>query len=130
MRLEQARPFLVDENRVGGHAALDLAAGAALDIRQLVLKIAEAIFREEQRLPAVKDQQELVELVFADVLLEPGAELILGVERQHRRLVVDLRIAKPIAVSAIDVAARRELDQHEAECGRLGHARHGNLHVF
>ncbi len=113
--LEDVTPRAIDQDRVGGDAALDLAAGALLDRIQPLLKIDEAMLGEEQRLSAVKHEHEAFELVRADMLLEPLAERHLGLDAQHRRLLVDVGVAKPVAIGAVDIAARRELHQHESE---------------
>ena len=113
--LEDVTPRRIDQDRIGGDAAFDLAAGTFLDRVQPLLKIDEAVFGEEQRLSPVKHQHEAFELVRPDVLLEPLAERHFGLDAQHRRLLVDVGVAKPVAIGAVDVAARRELHQHEGE---------------
>jgi hypothetical protein len=49
------------------------------------------------------------------VFLQPQAKLVLGLRREHCRLLVDHRIAKPLAIGALDVAARCKLDENERE---------------
>ena len=61
----------------------------------------------------MKNQQENRQIEFANVLLETKAKRVLRFQRQHSRLLVNLRVAKPVAVSAIDVAAGRQLDENE-----------------
>jgi hypothetical protein len=63
----------------------------------------------------VKHQEEDRQFESANVLLEAETKRVFGLRRQQRRLVVNLGIAKPVAVGALDVAARRQLDEDEAE---------------
>jgi len=86
----------------------------------------------------VKHDHEIFELETPDVLFELLAKCVLGLDRQDRWLLVDLGVAKPIAIGAINVAARGELDENEGEdrhvrrCGikagiRLADATHRHL---
>ena len=51
-------------------------------------------------------------------------------DRQNGRLAVNLGIAEPIAIGAVDVAARGELDQHEPERRRVAQRRRRCPHAM
>src|SRR6266446_8367825 len=117
--LEYFRPLLVDQDGIGADPALDPAARAIFDALQLFQQLDKPMFRKQQRLAAMEHQIEPIELELRDVLLEPLAKRALGFRREHRRLPVDLGIAKPITIRAIDVAAGSELDQNERTYGNV-----------
>jgi hypothetical protein len=74
--LEQFDPLLIDQNAVGGHAAFDDAAGALLYVAQLFLQSVKPALRKQQRLAAMKNQQENRQIEFANVLLETKAKRV------------------------------------------------------
>ena len=115
VHLEQRDPLVVDKDRIGGEAALDHTAGALFDLAQLFQEGVEPPLRKQQRLAAMKHQEEKRQAEFADVLFETKAKSIFGFGRQHRGLRVNHRVAKPVAIGAFDVAARRELDQNKGK---------------
>src|SRR5262249_40178267 len=70
---------------------------------------AEILHSPQQRLAAVQDDGELRERVSDDVLLDASQQLIEHLDAHQLGLVVDGGVAEPVAVGAIDIAARGDL---------------------
>ena len=68
------------------------------------------------------DDQEFFQIVFTDMLFKSLTESVLRILGEDGRLLVNLRIAEPVAICAVDVAARRQFDQQKLE-DRLSLAR-------
>src|SRR5262245_10290375 len=120
-------PLFVDEHRVGADAALYLTTGSLFDIEQFFLKRDEAMFGKKQGLSPMKYDHEMFQPKLGYMLLEPFAERVFGFNGEHRRLLVHVGVAKPVAICAFDIAAGCELHQQEREyrhfprqgCGRV-----------
>src|SRR5215475_1040477 len=63
----------------------------------------------QQRLAAMQDDGKIGQRVRSDVLLDTREQLPTHLIAHQLGLVIDGRVAEPIAIGAVDVAARRNL---------------------
>jgi hypothetical protein len=71
----------------------------------------EILNAPQQGLAAVQNDGKIGEGVSGDMLFDALQQLMQHVGAHQLRLIVDSRIAEPIAIGAIDVASRCHLDQ-------------------
>src|SRR6202000_3005430 len=72
----------------------------------------EVLNAPQQRLTAMQDDREVDQRVFDDMLLDAPQQLLQHTFAHLLGLVIDGGVAKPVAIGAVDVASRRDLDQH------------------
>ena len=65
----------------------------------------------QQRLAAMQDDREIDKAVPSGMLLDSPQQLLQKLVAHQLRLVIDGSVAEPVAIGAIDVAARGNLDQ-------------------
>jgi hypothetical protein len=71
----------------------------------------EVIDAPQQRFSTVKNNGEIGEDVFGDMLFDALQQLPQHLRAHQLGLLVDGGVAKPVTIGAVDIAARSNLDQ-------------------
>src|SRR6185437_15853999 len=110
--LETVEPSIVDQHAVGGDRNGYIAAGSRGDRLTCSGDAMEILNSPQQRLAAMQDDREFNQMVLGDMLLDALQQLLQHLGAHQLGLVVDGCVTKPVAIGAIDVAPRCDLDQH------------------
>ena len=111
MCLEAIQPSVVDQHAVGRDRDRYLTSRSPRHRFASLGKAMEILDAPQQRLAAMQDDGEINKGVRGDVFLDTRQQLTQHVGAHQLWLVVDGCVAEPVAIGAIDVAARGDLHE-------------------
>ena len=103
--VKKAGPRLIDQHAICRERVFHTTVGGGSNFREFVKQFARSLGPQKQRLTAVKDAVERIQLMPHYMPMELGQERLLDFVAQERSALIYCSVAEPIAVGARQIAA-------------------------
>jgi hypothetical protein len=104
--LETVQPLIVDQHAIGGHRDGDVTARSRRYALAGLRNAVKIIDSPQQGFAAVQNDGEIDQGMPGDVLFDALQQLKQHFRTHQLRLVVNRRVAEPVAIGTVDVASR------------------------